>query len=573
MSHVLHRSHVTTTLGLALAVGCSLAGGARNSKAASSQPSAKVEEWGRFEVVLTGPQTGNPFVDVVLLARFFQDFESIVVPGFYDGNCTYRIRFMPPKKGLWKFRTESNAADLDGKIGEVMAIAPSRGNHGPVRVAHTYHFAYADGTPYKQIGTTAYAWTWQGEALAAKTLKTLAESPFNKVRFCVFPKHYSWNQNEPPLYPFEGTPRNWDTRRFNPAYFQHLEKHIDHLQKLGIEADIILLHPYDKGTWGFDQMSSIEDDRYLRYVVSRLAAFRNVWWSLANEYDYMAAKTEDDWERMGQLVSQSDPYKHLLSIHNGRNLFNHTRPWITHVSIQSGTAVEDMRAAGIFRDVYRKPVVYDEVRYEGNIPRWFGNLKPEELVLRFWVGTVAGTYVGHGETYLSPDDILWWSKGGVLKGQSPARLAFLKKVLKDSPATGINPVDQRFLEYGGKAGEYYLVYFGKEQPTSWEFKLPKVGKDNGPELDETMKFQIEVLDTWNMTITPVPGVFRPIKKDDYLFGEKNGRAVSLPGMPFMALRIKRISPPRVVYSNPFPPSSSAGRTLKSNPFPNPSAGK
>jgi acyl transferase domain-containing protein len=40
-------------------------------------------------------------------------------------------------------------------------------------------------------------------------------------------------------------------------------------------------------------------------------------------------------------------------------------------------------------------------------------------------GTIAGTYVGHGETYKSDDQILWWSKGGVLKGQIPARLAFL----------------------------------------------------------------------------------------------------------------------------------------------------
>jgi hypothetical protein len=45
--------------------------------------------------------------------------------------------------------------------------------------------------------------------------------------------------------------------------------------------------------------------------------------------------------------------------------------------------------------------------------RAVGNLSAEELVHRFWVGTIAGTYVGHGETYLHPqDDVLWWSKGG-----------------------------------------------------------------------------------------------------------------------------------------------------------------
>ncbi len=35
------------------------------------------------------------------------------------------------------------------------------------------------------------------------------------------------------------------------------------------------------------------------------------------------------------------------------------------------------------------------------------------MVRRFWETAVRGGYCGHGETYLHPEDILWWSKGGV----------------------------------------------------------------------------------------------------------------------------------------------------------------
>ena len=45
--------------------------------------------------------------------------------------------------------------------------------------------------------------------------------------------------------------------------------------------------------------------------------------------------------RFGEMVSHDDPYHHLLSIHNGSSLFNHTLPWITHASIQNGAAVEE----------------------------------------------------------------------------------------------------------------------------------------------------------------------------------------------------------------------------------------
>ena len=240
-------------------------------------------------------------------------------------------------------------------------------------------------------------------------------------------------------------------------------------------------------------------------------------------------------------MSRSDPFNRLLSIHNGKRLFNQTRPWLTHASIQNGSAVQDPNTAGIYRDAYCKPTVYDEVKYEGDIPKRWGNLSAEELVFRFWNGTVAGTYVGHGETYLSPDDVLWWSKGGVLKGQSPARLAFLQQVLADAPAEGLEPIDKwQNPEYGGKAPDYYLVYLGKKTPTAWEFRLPKPPQGKGRPPADGMKFRAEVLDTWNMTVTPVPDTFTLVKQTDYFHADKDGRSIPLPGRPYMAIRIKRL---------------------------------
>jgi hypothetical protein len=503
-----------------------------------------VEQWGIFEIALRGPTNGNPFLDVKFSARFTQGTATIEAKGFYDGHGTYRLRFMPEKIGDWVYITESSSAELNGKSGAFTVTKSSAQNHGPVRVANTFHFAYADGTPYKQLGTACYVWQLQDEALQEQTLKTLAASPFNKIRFCVFPKRYTWNTNEPILYPFAGdwATTNWDFTQFNVKYFQHLEQRVADLQKLGIEADIILFHPYDEGHWGFDRMPAAVDDRYLHYVVARLAAYRNVWWSLANEYDFMKAKTESDFVRFGEIVSHDDPYHHLLSIHNGQKFFNHTLPWITHASIQNGAAVEDAGRAEMYRDVYRKPVVYDEVKYEGNIESRWGQLSAEELVFRFWNATIAGTYCGHGETFKSDDQVLWWSKGGVLKGQSPARLAFLKKVLADAPAEGIEPMDKwQNPEYGGKASEYYLVYFGKQAPASWEFKLPKPPQGKGLSPADGMKFTAEMLDTWNMTVTPVSGGFTLKKKDGYFYGDKDDRAVVLPGKPYMAIRIKRVN--------------------------------
>jgi len=46
-----------------------------------------------------------------------------------------------------------------------------------------------------------------------------------------------------------------------------------------------------------------------------------------------------------------------------------------------------------------------------------------------------------------------------------------------------------------------------------------------------------------MTITPVEGDFVTKKKDNYHFVDEKGRAVALPGKPYMALRIHRVPGP------------------------------
>ena len=54
-----------------------------------------------------------------------------------------------------------------------------------------------------------------------------------------------------------------------------------------------------------------------------------------------------------------------------------------------------------------------------------------------------------------------------------------------------------------------------------------------------MKFTVEVLDTWNMTVTPVDGAFVVKKKTNYLFADERARVIPLPGKPYLALRIRR----------------------------------
>ena len=501
-----------------------------------------VERWGCLELSFAGKSDGNPFTDYTIRGRFRGEREDISVDGFYDGDGIFRVRFMPSYTGIYHY-------EIDGSFGGpqcgTLEVTEAReGNHGPVRVADTWYFSYADGTPFYPLGTTCYVWELQTDDLIGKTLESLKKARFNKIRFCILPKHYDYNLGEPRSYPFEGTPMDssvltrdnfwqytgktegnrFDFTRPNPAHFRHIERCILELQKLGIEADLIVMHPYDR--WGFSSMTRAQDELYWKYVLARFSAYRNVWWSAANEYDLLRDKTEEDWEFYGQLMAAHDPYHHLRSIHNCVAFYDHTRPWITHCSIQRQDLYRTAEYTDAWREQYRKPVVLDEIAYEGNIQHGWGNLTGEELVRRFWEGALRGGYPGHGETFLHPEDVLWWSHGGELHGESWKRVGFLLDVLSAVPGNGLRLAEKVPAEWdcvhaipaqaaSAEESDYHLYYFSFMRPSFREIPLPG-----------NCAWKVEILDTWNMT-TAEAGLFR-------------GKCrVELGGKQFMAVRITR----------------------------------
>lgn len=512
----------------------------------------KVEQWSRYELSFRYPNPEETFTKVSLSARFYNQDTSFVVNGFYDGSDRFLIRFMPISTGNWNYVTSSNASAMNKKKGSFECIAPGEGNHGLVKVSNTWSFAYADGKQFYPFGTTAYAWTHMGQALQEMTLNSLKQSGFNKLRMCVFPKNYDLVKEEPELYPFLIKDSKkadngeityiWDFDHFNPTFFQHLEKRIDDLAKLGIEADLILFHPYDKSRWGFDAMPNEVNVRYLNYIAARLASFKNLWWSLANEYDYVKSKTSADWELLIKTISVADPYKHLCSIHGSTGTYyEYWNPELTHASIQDNVMVEDFGRSAVLRNVYNKPVVYDEVNYEGNLRQRWGRLSGEEMTEAFWQAAITGTYATHGETYWhgNDTDTIFWAKGGTLKGSSWNRIAFLRRFMEQGPGPWCLADLSRDNQTGTAGDGYYVVYFGKQLTSSWLFNLPAKNAQYEKPKPGT-KYKVEIIDTWDMSIQCYPEIFTTSEVNDYRLYDKDLKKVRLPMKPYLALRITKV---------------------------------
>ena len=181
------------------------------------------------------------------------------------------------------------------------------------------------------------------------------------------------------------------------------------------------------------------------------------------------------------------------------------------------------------------------------------------------MASATGGYCTHGEVILDDDivtqeqqdnAVLWWAKGGKLKGQSPERIKFLRKVFESLPGpvdpyeTGfgrmlsgtpeeikaaaqyapehmkgfigaIASMDQRELlvhampetEYFGHVGEnVYIFYYDINCCARVRPQLP-AGKT----------FKMEIIDAWNMT------------REVAATGFKNGDELKLPGREYIAV--------------------------------------
>ena len=195
------------------------------------------------------------------------------------------------------------------------------------------------------------------------------------------------------------------------------------------------------------------------------------------------------------------PYNHLRSIHQCLKMYDHARPWITHCSIQRIDVYRTSENTNEWQQQYGKPVVLDEIAYEGNIQHGWGNISGEEMNRRFWDGALRGGYPGHGETYLHPSDILWWSHGGELHGESWKRAGFLLDFLNSVPGNGLKFAEKNMFDWdcvhsipaiapSTQESNYHVYYYEFMRPMFREFIF-----------DDNQEWDVDVIDTWNMSIT------------------------------------------------------------------------
>lgn len=272
------------------------------------------------------------------------------VPGFYNGDSTWVIRFCPDQPGVYHYTTYSELAILTGHEGKIIVKPNTHDeNHGPVRVSeeNPRKFEYADGTPYI---VSAFELDWlyaldhdnkEGIPNTEKIISWVKSHGFNQVVMNVFAYDARWKRPEglpekydfgsPATFPFAGTNDEPDFSTLNVEFFQHLDRVMHQLNDQRMVAHLMIYVWNKMVNW--PGAESKADNMYFDHVVRRYQAFPNLAWDISKE---ALAYGRDDMgyiSRRIERLKRQDAHGRLLTVHD-YNYCSRYPEKVDYISIQ-----------------------------------------------------------------------------------------------------------------------------------------------------------------------------------------------------------------------------------------------
>ncbi|MFZ5830383.1 MAG: DUF4038 domain-containing protein [Planctomycetota bacterium] len=368
------------------------------------------------------PVAANPFMVPFSATVTAPDGKTFMLPGFFDGNGTWKIRVAPNAEGRWSLVTKSDVKELDGKLVEFACVKnPNPNVHGVLRVdtAHPHHFIFEDGTRFFMQGYE-YDWLWAldmdkpGVPTVEKSLDLLAKHGFNYVILNSYAHDTKWRAGTtgpddfgpPALYAWEGSNEQPDHSRMNLAYWQHYDRVMNALAQRGIQAHM-LIKVYNKQV-KWPARGSDEESLFFRWLVARYAAYPNIIWDFSKE----AHNEKDLAYKQGWLkwLRENDPYHHLITVHDDDKA-NDAGAYDELTDFRADQGHSNFHEL-ILRQRARRawPVANVESDYEcgpgGVDDKTYGKAQsPEHMMDTLWEIAMAGGYTAYYYTYTAWDVI------------------------------------------------------------------------------------------------------------------------------------------------------------------------
>lgn len=285
--------------------------------------SLEVGQWKRLELSFRNNSwSGNPF-DLDFTGTFTAPSgRTLTQIGFYAGQNTWKIYFMPDETGTWTFRTESSDPDLDGKSDSFQCTASDITGE---LVPDGNRWAFmGDGGAFPVIWSPPVPdgaqWGFRGRDLSDPDVQ-------NALRFAdevvgadllgfgaLLIKPLGWAEQWPQSAVPYVIGKEGDT--FNLPFWDQLNAKLDSARDRGMGA-YIMLYSDDEQTpdhFGVTPRSQ-KELRFFRYTIARLACYPKILWDTGIDIGEYRSKDWINW--YAQWFRAHDPWEHPVGSRTG----------------------------------------------------------------------------------------------------------------------------------------------------------------------------------------------------------------------------------------------------------------
>ncbi len=281
-------------------------------------PTIQVKKRGRFEFAIASKAIfANPYKEgQVSFIMQSPEGKTTLVPGFWDGGTTWKLRFAPGKLGTWSFQSLSKTEDMNGVNGTFECVKEDEEGKGFIGVQPSYqsprHFAYSNGEPFLPVpilGSVGESLFASGSPPSKKDVDSdfdrfqlqvdsLASAGFNRLIGGFLIQDIKASR-----FPFADSKLD----ALQLSYFQRLDKRVAYYSK-GIVPDLGLGIADD---FLFERFGSENLFRFWGYVLSRYAAYDVVWNLYERDGRLISTQTRKNLTDLAELTRLYDPYHHI----------------------------------------------------------------------------------------------------------------------------------------------------------------------------------------------------------------------------------------------------------------------
>lgn len=415
----------------------------------------EVEQWLAYEISFISDKIYDDPVYTVTADVIFMNDESgekLVVPAFWDGGATWKVRFAIPELGGWSYITKCSDEENSGLhalSGGVNCVEYTGEldiyKRGFIKTEPgVRYFTYNDGTPFFYLADTHFTLPIEeidgiggiSEELAAEHGIT---SQFHHIMDYRAEQGYTVIQSQP-LGRYTGkTGNSWFGDENGSIYdygvndamlakFRELDKRFAYIAQKGfVHANTQLSYPEELiEAFNEGAITPKELDRLCRYWVARYCAYP-VFWSTVQEgdndfYGWEGCTTANNpWLIVMRSVSNYDPYDHPATCHQENtdsvrvenSTFRGLSAHDWYASQWSSRAVNDtLLDWGMLKEYWNNPGSKPVVNYEGRYDHFWAGTNTTRT--QAWVAYFNGQ-VGFGYGVQPIFNICW----GELAEQTP----------------------------------------------------------------------------------------------------------------------------------------------------------